>query len=54
MFSLTYVELEYETSISCGDISKDDRTLMVDLLLFLLATQLNPQNTHENEIHNEI
>jgi len=54
MFTLTVVALEYDSSISSWDIWNDDRTLMIDLLLFLLATRLLSQNTYETEIRNEI
>ena len=54
MFTLTLVDLEYETSISVWDIWNDDRTLMIDLLLFQLTTRLNSQNIYETLIHNEI
>jgi len=54
MFALTYVNLEYETSIFILDIWNDDRTLMIDLLLYQLARRLNSQITYENVFHNEI
>jgi len=54
MFTLTIVELDYETSISSWDIWNDDRTLMIYLLLFQLAIRLNSKNTYETEIHKEI
>jgi len=54
MFTLTYVDLEYETNISSWNIWNDDRTLTIDLLIFQLATRLDSQNTYETEIHNEI
>ena len=47
MFTLTYVDLEYENSISSCDIWNDNRTLLMDLLLFQLATRLNTQNRNE-------
>ena len=54
IFTLTYVDLEYETNISSWNIWNDDRTLPIDLLIFQLATSLYSQNTYETEIHNEI
>jgi hypothetical protein len=54
MFTLLYIEIQCETSISVWDIWNDDRTLMIDLLLFQLATRLNSQNTYETEILKEI
>jgi len=54
MFTLTYVLLEYETSISGWDNWNDDRNLMIDMLLFKLATRLNSQKTIESVIHNDI
>jgi len=54
MFTLTYVYLEYETTISSWDIWNGDRNLMIDLLSFQLATRLNPHNTYETVFHNEI
>jgi len=52
LFTLTFVDLEYETSISSWDISNDDRTLMIDLHLSQFAKRLNSQNTYETDIHN--
>jgi len=54
MFILTFVDLKYDISICSWDILNDDRTLMLDLLLFQLPTPLNSQNAYETEIHNEI
>jgi len=54
VFTLRYFDLEYETNISSCVIWNDDRTLMIDLLLFQLAKRLNSQNTFETEIQNEI
>jgi len=54
MFTLTYVYVEYKTRISSWDIWNGDRSLMIGLLLFQLATRLNSQNTYETVIHNEI
>jgi len=54
MFTLTFVDHEYDTSITSWDIWNDDRILMIDLLLFELASRLNSQNTYETEIHNEM
>jgi len=54
MFTLTYVDLEYEPNISCWDIWNDYRTLVIDWLLFQLATRLNAQKTYAIVIHNEI
>jgi len=54
MFTLTIVDLEYETSISSWCIWNDDRTLMIDLILFQLSKRLNSQKTYETEIHNKI
>jgi len=44
MFKLTYVYVEYETSVSCSHIPYDDRTKMIVVSLFELATPLNSQN----------
>jgi len=54
MLRLTFVDLEYETSISIWEIWNNDCILMIGLLLFQVATRLNSQNTYETEIHNEI
>jgi len=45
MFTLTYVYVEYETSISSWDLSNDNHTKMRDSPLFQYATLLNSQNT---------
>ena len=47
MFSLTLVELEYETSVSVLGIRNNDRTKMIVLPSFQVATRLNSQNTNE-------
>ena len=49
MFTLTFVDLEYDTSFSIWDIWNHDRTLMLDLLLFQLATRLNSYNKYETD-----
>ena len=54
MFTLTYVDLEYETSISFFGIWIDDRTEMLVLPSFLLATRLNSQNANKTEFINGI
>jgi len=54
MFPLTYVDLEYETSISSWDIWNADSILMIDLLFIQLVTRLNSPNAYEADIHNEI
>ena len=41
MFTLTLVDLEYETSISILGIWKDDRTKIIVLPLFNLVTRIN-------------
>ena len=54
MFTLTFVDLEYETSTSSWDIWNDDRSLIIVLVLFLHPTLLYSHKTFETEIHNEI
>jgi len=54
MFTLTFFDIEYHTGISSWEIWNHDRTLMIDMLLFQLATRLNSRKTYEIEIHNEI
>jgi hypothetical protein len=49
MFTLTYVDLEYETSISILEFEM----MIVVLLSFQLPMQLNSQNTKETECINE-
>ena len=49
MFTLTYVELEYETSISIWEFEITN----VVLPSFQLPTRLNSQKTNENEFINE-
>ena len=52
MFTLTLVDLQYETSVPMG-IWNDDPTKMILLPSFQLATRLNSQNTNETEFINE-
>jgi len=47
MFTLTYVELEIETSISIWESE------LIVLPSFHLATRLNSQNTNDIEFNNE-
>ena len=54
MITLTYVYVEYETSISSWDIWNDNLTKKIVLPLTLRAAQLNSQNSYEIDIHNEI
>jgi hypothetical protein len=54
MYTLTYVNVEYETSISSWDIWNDVRTKMIVLNLFHLTTWLHSQNPYETKIHNEL
>ena len=49
MFTLTYVDLEYEPSISILEFE----IMIVILLSFQLPTRLNSQNTKETELINE-
>jgi len=51
---LTYVYVEYDTSISSWDILNDGRTKMIDSHLFHMTTWFNSQNPYETEIHNEL
>ena len=53
MFTLTLVDLEYETCFYLG-IQSDDRTKMIVLPSFQLATRLNSQNTNQTEFINEL
>jgi len=46
MFTLTLVDLEYETSVSILGIWYDDRTKMIILPSFQQTTLLNSQNTN--------
>ena len=50
MFTLTYVDLEYETSISIWEFE----LIIVVLPSFQLPTWLNPQNTKETEFINAL
>jgi hypothetical protein len=54
MFTLTYVDFEYETSISIWKIYNDDRTKIIVLPTFQIATRLNSQNRNETEFINEL
>jgi len=54
MFSLTLVDLEYETSVSIWEFETNDHTKMIVLPSFLLATRLNSQNTIYNLFINEL
>jgi len=54
MFTFTYLNVEYETSISSWDNWNNDRTKMILLPLFQLATRLIWQNIYKNQIHNEL
>ena len=47
MFTLTFVDLEYETSISILWIWNDDRTKIIVLPSFQLVTRINSQNRNE-------
>jgi len=49
MFTLTYVYVEYVTSISIWDILNDNRTKIIVMPVFQLATILNSQNTYETD-----
>ena len=50
MLTLTYVDLEYETSISIWEFE-----MMIEVLpSFQLPTRLNTQNTKETEFINEL
>ena len=48
MFTLTYLDLEYETSISVWEFE-----VMIVLPSFQVATLLNSRNTYETVFHNE-
>ena len=50
MFTLTYVDLEYETSISIWEFE----IMIVVLPSFQFPTRLNPQNKIETEFINEL
>jgi hypothetical protein len=50
MFTLTYVDLEYETSFSIWDFEM----MIAVLLSFQVPTRLNSQNTNETEFINEL
>jgi len=52
MFTLTYVYVEYETTIYSCHIWNDDRTKIIDLPSFQLDTLLNPTNPYETGIQN--
>jgi len=54
MFTLAYVDLEYETRISILEIWNDYCSKMIIFPSFQLATWLNSQNTNETEFINEI
>ena len=54
MFTLTYVYVDYEISISSWRIWNDEHTKMIILDLFQFATRLNSQNPFKTEIHNEL
>ena len=53
MFTLTLVELEYETSVSTWEFEMMIVLEMIVLPSFQLATRLNSQNTKETEFINE-
>jgi len=53
MFTLTYVDLEYEIRISVG-IWINNRNKMIVLPSFQLATRLYSQNTNESSFMNEL
>ena len=54
MFTLTYVYVEYETSIFSLHIRNDDRNKIFVLPIFQVATWFNSQNPYESQIENEI
>ena len=53
MLSLIYIYVEYESRTSSWDICNGDPNLMIDLLLFQLATRLTSHYTYETVFHNE-
>ena len=53
MFTLTLVDREFEISVSVLGIWNDDRTKMIVLPSFQLATRLNSQTTIETGFINE-
>ena len=54
MFTLTLVELEYETSVSLWEFELIFRTKMIVLPSFQIATRLHSQNTNETAFINEL
>ena len=52
MFTLTLVDVEYETSVFFGDL-KYFRSKMMILPSFHLATRINSKNANETEFINE-
>ena len=54
MFTLTLVDLEFLKKCFFLGILNDDRTKMIVLPSFQLATRLNSQNTNETEFINEL
>jgi hypothetical protein len=52
MFTLTYIDLEYETRFSFV-IWNDDRTKIIVFPSFQFATRLNSPNSYELEVINE-
>ena len=54
MFRMIFVEFEYETSVSIWEFEKVDRTKMIVLPSFQLATRLNSQNTNETKFINNL
>ena len=54
MFTLTYVDLEYEFSVSISEFWNDDRTKMLVWTAFRLATRLRSQNSNETMFINEL
>ena len=54
MFTLTLVDLEYETSVSIWEFEMVDCTKIIVLPSFQFATGLNSQNTNGNEFINEL
>ena len=50
MFTLKYVDLEYETSISIWEFGKDERTKIIFLPSFQVITRLNSHNRNETSL----
>ena len=54
MFTLTFVDLVNETSISIWEFREDERSKIILLPTFQLVTRLNSQNRNESKFINEL